>query len=458
MDCTRRCFIGASISLLVGGNSLMQISVFGIGYVGAVSSACLANDGHHVIAVDPNPQKVGPLNEGISPIVEPGLGELIQGGIRSQRLVATSDVREAVNSTDLSFVCVGTPSRSNGSLDTSYVSAAAEQIGAAIREKNSFHSVVMRSTILPGTMESIVLPALERASGRQAGVGFGIAYYPEFLRESTAISDYYDPGAIIFGRHDQATIDRLLDIHKIFKVEPRIVSIRTAEAVKYTNNAWHALKISFANEIGNICKEAGIDGHAVMDVLCADNRLNISKAYLKPGFAFGGSCLPKDLRALRFAARKLDVPTPILDATMDANEEQLRRAYSMVAATGKRRIGIIGLSFKPETDDLRESPLVELAERLYGRGYDIRIYDPNIQVSKLTGANLQFVKAHLPHLTSLLTADVNEVIDHAEVFVLGNRDEAKRLLNIVQDDRPLIDLVRIDQARCSGDFYQGICW
>jgi GDP-mannose 6-dehydrogenase len=436
----------------------MQISVFGIGYVGAVSSACLANDGHHVIAVDPNPQKVGPLNEGISPIVEPGLGELIQGGIRSQRLVATSDVREAVNSTDLSFVCVGTPSRSNGSLDTSYVSAAAEQIGAAIREKNSFHSVVMRSTILPGTMESIVLPALERASGRQAGVGFGIAYYPEFLRESTAISDYYDPGAIIFGRHDQATIDRLLDIHKIFKVEPRIVSIRTAEAVKYTNNAWHALKISFANEIGNICKEAGIDGHAVMDVLCADNRLNISKAYLKPGFAFGGSCLPKDLRALRFAARKLDVPTPILDATMDANEEQLRRAYSMVAATGKRRIGIIGLSFKPETDDLRESPLVELAERLYGRGYDIRIYDPNIQVSKLTGANLQFVKAHLPHLTSLLTADVNEVIDHAEVFVLGNRDEAKRLLNIVQDDRPLIDLVRIDQARCSGDFYQGICW
>lgn len=436
----------------------MQISVFGIGYVGAVSSACLANDGHHVIAVDPNPQKVGPLNEGISPIVEPGLGELIQGGIRSQRLVATSDVREAVNSTDLSFVCVGTPSRSNGSLDTSYVSAAAEQIGAAIREKNSFHSVVMRSTILPGTMESIVLPALERASGRQAGVGFGIAYYPEFLRESTAISDYYDPGAIIFGRHDQATIDRLLEIHKIFKVGPRIVSIRTAEAVKYTNNAWHALKISFANEIGNICKEAGIDGHAVMDVLCADNRLNISKAYLKPGFAFGGSCLPKDLRALRFAARKLDVPTPILDATMDANEEQLRRAYSMVAATGKRRIGIIGLSFKPETDDLRESPLVELAERLYGRGYDIRIYDPNIQVSKLTGANLQFVKAHLPHLTSLLTADVNEVIDHAEVFVLGNRDEAKRLLNIVQDDRPLIDLVRIDQARCSGDFYQGICW
>jgi GDP-mannose 6-dehydrogenase len=436
----------------------MQISVFGIGYVGAVSSACLANDGHHVIAVDPNPQKVGPLNEGISPIVEPGLEELIQNGISSRRLMATSDVREAVNGTDLSFVCVGTPSRPNGSLDTAYVSAAAEQIGAAIREKNSFHSVVMRSTILPGTMESIVLPALERASGRQAGVGFGVAYYPEFLRESTAISDYYDPGAIIFGRHDQATIDRLLEIHKIFKVEPRVVSIRTAEAVKYTNNAWHALKISFANEIGNICKEAGIDGHAVMDVLCADNRLNISKAYLKPGFAFGGSCLPKDLRALRFAARKLDVPTPILDATMDANEEQLRRAYSMVAATGKRRVGIIGLSFKPETDDLRESPLVELAERLYGRGYDIRIYDPNIQVSKLTGANLQFVKAHLPHLTSLLTADVNEVVDHAEVFVLGNRDEAKRLLSVVQDDRPLIDLVRIDQARCSGDFYQGICW
>ncbi|WP_262269827.1 nucleotide sugar dehydrogenase [Microvirga yunnanensis] len=436
----------------------MQISVFGIGYVGAVSAACLANDGHNVIAVDPNPQKVGPLNEGISPIVEPGLGEMIKDGISSKRLMATSDVREAVHGTDLSFVCVGTPSRSNGSLDTAYVSAAAEQIGAAIREKNSFHSVVMRSTILPGTMESIVLPALERASGRQAGVGFGVAYYPEFLRESTAIADYYDPGAIIFGRHDQPTIDRLLDLHKIFKVDPKIVSIRTAEAVKYTNNAWHALKISFANEIGNICKEAGIDGHAVMEVLCADTRLNISKAYLKPGFAFGGSCLPKDLRALRSAARKLDVPTPILDATTEANEEQLRRAYSMVAATGKRRIGIIGLSFKPETDDLRESPLVELAERLYGRGYDIRIYDPNIQVAKLTGANLQFVKAHLPHLTSLLTDDINEVIDHAEAFVLGNRDEAKRLMATLNDDRPLIDLVRIDQTRCSGDLYQGICW
>jgi GDP-mannose 6-dehydrogenase len=436
----------------------MQLSVFGIGYVGAVSAACLANDGHNVIAVDPNPQKVEPLNSGISPIVEPGLEDLIQNGVRTKRLIATSDVREAVQSSDLSFVCVGTPSRSNGSLDTGYVTAAAEEIGAAIREKNSFHSVVMRSTILPGTMESIILPALERASGKQAGEGFGVAYFPEFLRESTAIADYYDPGAIIFGRHDQTTVDRLMELHKIFKVEPRVVSIRTAEAVKYTNNAWHALKISFANEIGNICKAAGIDGHAVMDVLCADNRLNISRAYLKPGFAFGGSCLPKDLRALRFAARKLDVATPVLDATMEANEEQLRRAYSMVAATGKRRIGLIGLSFKPETDDLRESPLVELAERLFGRGYDIRIYDPNIQVSKLTGANLHFVRSHLPHLASLLTADIDEVIDHAEVFVLGNRAEAKRLMNLVNDDRPLIDLVRIDQTRCSGESYQGICW
>jgi GDP-mannose 6-dehydrogenase len=458
LGCVGAAKICAMISLLSIGNSLMQISVFGIGYVGAVSAACLANDGHQVLAVDPNPQKVDPLNAGISPIVEPGLDGLIQEGIRSKRLHATSDVREAIQGSDISFVCVGTPSRANGSLDTGYVIAAAKEIGSAIREKNSFHSVVMRSTILPGTMESIVLPALERTSGRQAGVGFGVAYYPEFLRESTAIADYYDPGAIIFGRHDQVTIDRLMEIHKIFKVEPRTVSIRTAEAVKYTNNAWHALKISFANEIGNICKAAGIDGHAVMDVLCADTRLNISKAYLKPGFAFGGSCLPKDLRALRFAARKLEVPTPVLDATLEANEEQLRRAYAMVAATGKRRIGIIGLSFKPETDDLRESPLVELAERLYGRGYEIRIYDPNIQVSKLTGANLHFVRSHLPHLTSLLTADMNEVIDHAEVFVLGNRAEAKRLMEVVDDGRPLIDLVRIDQTRCSGDFYQGICW
>lgn len=439
----------------------MRISVFGIGYVGAVSAACLVRDGNQVVAVDPNDAKVAILNAGESPIVEPGLDEIIAEGIASGRLTATNSPAEAIASTELSFVCVGTPSQFNGSLDTGYVLRAAEEIGAALKAKDAFHTVVIRSTILPGTMEKSVIPALERSSGKKAGVGFGVAYYPEFLRESTAIKDYYEPGAIVFGAlpGDTVSVDRLKEINAHIPVAPTVVNIRAAEAIKYTNNCWHALKISFSNEIGNICKEAGIDSHIVLDILCSDTRLNISKAYMKPGFAFGGSCLPKDLRALRFKARELDVPTPILDATLSANENQLRRAYDMVAQVGAKKVGLVGLSFKAGTDDLRESPLVELAERLHGKGFDLRIFDPNVHYQALTGANLHYVRAHIPHLSTLLAPDVESVLDHADVLVVGNKDAASlKAIELAKGKKPVIDLVRMEQSSVSDELYHGICW
>jgi GDP-mannose 6-dehydrogenase len=439
----------------------MRISVFGIGYVGAVSAACLAHDGNTVVTVDPNPDKVRSIKEKASPILEPGLDKYIEDGVDSGRLTATADAAAAIAQTDLSLVCVGTPSRPNGSLDTSYVVRVAETIGAALKAKSTFHVVVFRSTILPGTMEQTVIPALERASGMQAGVDFGVAYYPEFLRESTAIKDYYDPGTIVFGQFedDVASMARLVALTSHLPVEPIVVPMRAAEAVKYANNAWHAVKISFANEIGNICKAASVDSYQVMDVLCADKRLNISPAYLKPGFAFGGSCLPKDLRALRHNARLLDVPTPMLDATLQANENQLAKAYSMITHSNSKRVGIIGLSFKTGTDDLRESPLVELAERLYGKGYNLRIYDPNVRYDALVGANLNFIKSYAPHLSGLMVDDFEDLVDHSEVIVVGKRDEdITGHLGRVNGGTQIIDLVRLDPGRRSAGGYQGICW
>jgi GDP-mannose 6-dehydrogenase len=310
-------------------------------------------------------------------------------------------------------------------------------------------------------MDEVVIPALKRTSGKVPGVDFGVVYYPEFLRESTAINDYYNPGVIVFGAlpGDNSSIERLRALCAHLPVAPTVVQMRAAEAIKYENNCWHALKVSFANEIGNVCKAAGVDSHVVMDILCADTRLNISRAYLKPGFAFGGSCLPKDLRALRFRARELDVPTPVLDATLSANEFQLRRAYEMVAQIGVRRVGMVGLSFKSDTDDLRESPLVELAERLHGKGYDLRIYDPTVSGSTLTGANLHYVRSHIPHLSTLLADDIETVCNHAEILVIGNKDVgARRALELSRGKVPVIDLVRVDPIERSNGTYGGICW
>lgn len=435
----------------------MKVSIFGIGYVGAVSAACLAADGNEVVAVDPNVDKVDALNAARSPIVEPGLDEIIVNTIASKRLRATADAEAAVHGTELSLVCVGTPSRPNGSLDTGYVKMACEQIGKALAKTDAFHSVVMRSTILPGTMESLVIPTLEAASGKRAGIDFGVGYYPEFLRESTAIKDYYQPGAIVFGRYhsDEKTIERLKKLNAHLPTTPVITDVRTAEAVKYTNNCWHAVKISFANEIGNICKAVGIDGHEVMDILCSDTRLNISTAYMKPGFAFGGSCLPKDLRALRYKARETDVPTPILDATMAANHVQLDRAFKLVEESGKKRIGMVGLTFKADTDDLRESPLVALAEQLRGKGYDLAIYDPNVK--KMFGNG--YSRSTIEHLSAFVTDDLDEVMERSETIVIGNRDHAAtRVLAEAGADLKVIDLVRIEGRERLNGQYQGICW
>ena len=436
-----------------------KIAVFGIGYVGSVSAACLARDGHEVVAVDVNEDKVDILNRGLSPIVEPRLTESVMAGVRAGRLRATTDAAAAVLSTDISLICVGTPSQENGSLELSFVSRVTQQIGEAVGKSNNFHSVIVRSTILPGTMEKIIIPILERSSGKRVGRGFGLAYFPEFLREGTAIADYDEPGNIVFGVDDDLrTLRRLIDLHAKFSVKPQVMSIRAAEAVKYANNAWHATKISFANELGLLCKAMGVDSHEVMNALVSDTKLNISAAYLKPGFAFGGSCLPKDLSALLYAGRMVDIDTPLLDAVLEANENQIRSAFRLVAATGKRRIGLIGLSFKPDTDDLRYSPLVEIAERLIGRGYELAIYDSNIRLSRLTGINKEYVTKRLPHIASLLRETITDIVNFAEVLIVGNRAEFEKCSNSLMDGKTVIDLVRIKPDKRGGADYRGICW
>jgi GDP-mannose 6-dehydrogenase len=455
----------SDLTSLQGNTSLdrstkFKISVFGIGYVGTVSAACLARDGHEVVAVDVNQDKVDFLNRGLSPIVEPRLSESILAGVRTGRLKATTEPLSAISSTDISLVCVGTPSQENGSLETSFVNRVAKEIGESIAKTPNFHSVVMRSTMLPGTMEQLIIPTLERSSGKRAGRDFGLAYFPEFLREGTAIADYDDPGAIVFGvEDDPLTLKRLMDIHARFSIAPQVMSIRAAEAVKYANNAWHATKISFANELGLLCKAMGVDSHEVMNALVSDTKLNVSPAYLKPGFAFGGSCLPKDVSALRHAGRMADIDTPLLDAVLQANENQIRSAFRLVSATGKRRIGLVGLSFKPDTDDLRYSPMLEIAERLIGRGYELAIYDSNIRLSRLTGVNRDHVTKRLPHISCLLRESMNDLVDFAEVLVVANRHEFQKIaLPLIDPEKIIIDLVRIRPDKQTGINYRGICW
>jgi GDP-mannose 6-dehydrogenase len=418
----------------------------------------MARDGHKVIAVDVNRDKIRSLNRGVSPIVEPGLAELIRDAVSTGRLRGTASSGDAVAATDMTFVCVGTPSQVNGSLDTTYIKRVSEGLGRAIRKKNDFHSVIVRSTILPGTMDRLVIPTLEKLSGKRAGRDFGIGYYPEFLREGSAIYDYDNPGGVVLGFRDDTTKDRLLLMCSVNGASPRIMDIRTAEAVKYATNAWHAVKISFANEIGLISKGLGVDGQDVMDVICADKKLNISPAYMKPGFAFGGSCLPKDLRALHYGARSMDLDTPLLDATLKANDNQIDQAFRMIEATAKRRIGIVGLSFKPETDDLRYSPLVELAERLLGRGYQVKIYDPIVRLSRLIGANREYIATRLRHIGQLLMENPDDLLSDCEVLVIGNREAAAPMLSRVMEGVTIVDLVRIDRSKRSAGQYQGICW
>jgi len=438
----------------------MNVSVFGLGYVGSVSAASFAADGHTVVGVDVNPDKVTSLNDGRSPIVEKGLDELIRENAANGRLRATTSTKAAVDATDLSLICVGTPSRRNGSLDLTYLERVCEQIGEALKDKDRYHVVVVRSTVLPGTTHGVVIPALERTSGKKYGTGFGITVNPEFLREGTAIKDFRQPPMTLVGHNYRSDAQPTEALYT--KVDAPLVStsIRTAEMIKYASNTWHALKVCFANEIGNLCKRLDIDSHDVMDIFCRDEKLNLSSYYMKPGFAFGGSCLPKDVRAMQYRAKEVDLEMPVIQAILGSNELQIRHAIDMVVETGRKRIGLLGFSFKAGTDDLRESPIVILAEALLGKGYSLCIYDRNVSIARLVGANKEYINKQIPHLSSLLSDSIDEVIEKSEVIVVGNGSpEFAEALKRTRPDQVVIDLFRLKVNRDEVPAeYTGICW
>ncbi|MBC2608239.1 nucleotide sugar dehydrogenase [Pelagicoccus albus] len=437
----------------------MKISIFGLGYVGAVSAGCLAKNGNTVIGVDPSSSKVDLINEGRTPIIEKDIDTIISNAVEAGKLSATQDPKEAIAKTDISLICVGTPSMPNGSLNLSYVRNVCEEIGEALKEKASFHVVVIRSTMLPGTMLNVVIPTIEKASGMVAGEGFGICGNPEFLRESTAVFDFYNPPKTVIGESDTKSGDILSELYAGLDAPLIRTSIETAEMVKYTDNVWHALKVGFANEIGSICKSVGIDSHEVMKIFFQDTKLNISPYYMKPGFAFGGSCLPKDLRALTYKAKSMDVNVPILNSILPSNQIQVDRGFQAITSKGKKKIGVLGFSFKSGTDDLRESPIVEVIERLLGKGYDIKIFDNNVNIAKIVGANKDFILNAIPHISNLMVNTPEEIIEHSEVVVIGNgATEFKELIPKLSKEQTMIDLVRIVDEHPANTNYDGINW
>jgi GDP-mannose 6-dehydrogenase len=437
----------------------MNVSVFGLGYVGAVSAGILAHEGHRVIGVDPNETKIGLINAGTSPIIEPHIGELIAYSVSAGRLSATDDAFLAVHETDISLVCVGTPSCHNGDLDLSFLRRVSEEIGAAIGQKESFHVVVIRSTMLPGTMREVVIPALTAASGKTLGAGFGVCMNPEFLREGSAVDDYRNPPKIVIGESDLKSGNRLIELYRALEAPLVRTDIATAEMVKYADNTWHAVKVVFANEIGTFCKAMGIDSHKVMDIFCQDTKLNLSPYYMRPGFAFGGSCLPKDIRALTHKAKMNDLHLPLLNSILPSNDAQIARGIDMVIKAGRKKVGVLGFSFKAGTDDLRESPIVTMIEYLIGKGYDLRLYDRNVNLAKLVGANREYILNLIPHISRLMVDSIQDVMDHAEVLVVGNNStEFADLLSQTGDGHLVIDLVRTANETGKEGRYEGICW
>lgn len=436
----------------------MRISIFGMGYVGAVCTACLAQRGHQIIGVDVSKHKVELINAGHSPIVEPGLDQLLTAGKNAGRIRATTDYIDAIRNSDITMVCVPTPSKRNGDLSLEYIEAVCREIGSAIKNKSTRHTVIIRSTVLPGTVKGVVLPILEECTQMKAGKDFGLGVNPEFLRESTALRDYDEPPMTVVGVLDDET-GRLMALLYSDLTAPFICKpIEIAEMVKYTCNVWHAVKVSFANEIGSIAKALHVDGREVMDVVCQDNKLNISSYYMKPGFAFGGSCLPKDVRALNYRASQLDVQTPLISSLMQSNENQVKRAFQMIESLNKRKIGMLGLSFKAETDDLRESPLVDLAEMLIGKGYQLAIYDRNVKFASVHGANRDYINGKIPHISSLLAENETELLNSSEVLVIGNKDKAfQAMLESWPAEKQLVDLAGF-MTKTSEVNKQGICW
>lgn len=436
----------------------MNIAIFGLGYVGAVCAACQAKAGHNVVGVDVSEIKVDLINRGVSPIVEPELGEILDEQVAAGRLYATSNAYEAVSDSDLSMICVGTPSQANGDLDMHYIEAVSLQIGQALRNKTEWHTVVVRSTVLPGTLRDIVIPMLELQSGKKAGEDFGVAVNPEFLRESTAIKDYYNPPMTVIGELNRRSGSHVALLYEHLDAPLIREKVEVAEMVKYACNTWHATKITFANEIGNIAKSFGVDGRDVMKVVCQDTQLNLSDYYMRPGFAFGGSCLPKDVRALTYRARRNDVNLPMLGSIMDSNANQVQRAVDMIQAYGVREVGMLGLSFKSGTDDLRESPLVTLAETLIGKGYNLSIFDKNVDYARVNGANREYINAKIPHVSSLLKPELNDVIDSSRLLIVGNGDpKFREVLDDLPEGKKAIDLAGV-MTHPSNGVTQGICW
>jgi GDP-mannose 6-dehydrogenase len=430
-----------------------------LGYVGTVSAGCLAADGHDVIGVDPVQAKVDLISSGRSPIIEVDVDDLISSGVNAGRLRATIDPNEAIFETDLSLVCVGTPSQLNGNLDLTYIRRISEQIGAALKAKARRHIVIIRSTTLPGTMHETVIPTLEEFSGKRAGVDFGVCYNPEFLREGSAVKDYKAPPKTVIGELDPESGDVVSALYEKLDAPLIRTDLKTAEMLKYVNNCWHALKIGFANEIGCLAKKFGIDSHEVMKIFCEDRKLNISTAYLLPGFAFGGSCLPKDLRALTYLAKTNDLEVPILTSILPSNEKHLSRGLRMIIEKGQRRVGILGFSFKSGTDDLRESPVIDVIEQLIGKGYDLRIYDRNVKLASLVGANRDFILNRIPHISRLMVAGVEEVLNHAQTVVIGTNDpEFVEVPDRLRNGQVLVEFFRTSNARSSNGNYDGICW
>lgn len=438
-----------------------SISIFGLGYVGSVSAACFASLGNRVIGVDVSPSKVEMLDSGRSPIVEARMNQLVAEANQACRLHATSDPCAAVLGSDISFICVGTPSLRNGKLDLSHIEKVGAEIGAALKRKKSHHVVVLRSTVLPGTTETVLLPVLERESGKKAGDGFTVCYNPEFMREGSAVADFLEPPYTILGSQDPAHLPPLRELYA--KTPGRVfeTSITVAEMAKYLSNAFHAVKVVFANEVGTLSKYLGVDAEAVTEIFTSDTRLNISPAYLSPGFAFGGSCLPKDVRALAYKAKELDLRLPLLESLLPSNVEHIDRAVEAVMRTGKKRIAQLGLSFKAGTDDLRESPQVQVIKRLLGEGLEVRIWDKDVSLGRLAGANRQYIEQVIPHIGSLLTDNLAETVKHGEVVIIGNKSASKDdLAKYLRPDQIVIDLVNLQKARRpSGiDSYEGICW
>jgi GDP-mannose 6-dehydrogenase len=431
-----------------------------MGYVGSVTAACFAHVGHRVIGVDVSPAKVEMMACGRSPIIEARMSELVENGHRSGMLQATTNAAQAVRDSEISFVCVGTPSLRSGKLDLSYVERVVHEIGLALKEKNSYHVIVLRSTVLPGTTESLVIPTLEKASGRRAGTHFAVCYNPEFMREGSAVADFLQPPYTVLGARDPKHLTAARQLYKDTAAPFFETTIPVAEMVKYVCNAFHAVKIGFANEVGTLCKALGVDAEAVTQIYTADKKLNISPAYLSPGFAFGGSCLPKDLRALGHRAKELDLGLPLLESVLPSNAQHIDRAVEGVLRTNKRKISFLGLSFKPGTDDLRESPQVQMIKRLLGEGCTLRVWDRDVSLGRLAGSNRQYIEEVIPHIGSLLSTDLEEVVRSGEVVVIATKVDKDQLAGLLRPEQMVIDLVNLASGSRpeTAASYQGICW